>query len=274
MGLSLCGLGSRETTHNKPLCGKLHIFKASFASRWEKAPVSLFHMHFPTPQNVGKQRESLVPWLRPLLRERSAEKFKGAEKPKQLRDQAKPKWGLISRREWGIVRGKEKKGGRWLETKKVLGGELLCLAPLHQPSPPQACRAGEGSAGLLAPWDTKAWSGRGTASPLLHPWTPCHPLAPALWTGVVPVQTTLGKSRRSDPSGNRRASGMLLRSPWSSRRERQKQQVDAAGRSWVTGLQAAKDRHRKEPKLNCPRTQDCKAATSPRSNSSLRLYPP
>lgn len=36
---SLCGLGSRETLHNKPLCGKLHIFKASFSSKEEKASV-------------------------------------------------------------------------------------------------------------------------------------------------------------------------------------------------------------------------------------------
>lgn len=49
MGLSLCGPGPRETMYNKPLCGKLHRFKASFASRGEKASVSLFHMPSPTP---------------------------------------------------------------------------------------------------------------------------------------------------------------------------------------------------------------------------------
>lgn len=55
MGLSLCGPGPRETMYNKPLCGKLHRFKASFASRGEKASVSLFHMPSPTPRDTGKQ---------------------------------------------------------------------------------------------------------------------------------------------------------------------------------------------------------------------------
>lgn len=54
------------------------------------------------------------------------------------------------------------------------------------------------------------------------------------------VQTALGKARRSNPSGNCRAPGMLLWSLWSSRGERQKQQVRAAGRSWVTGMQVAR----------------------------------
>lgn len=44
-------------------------------------------------------------------------------------------------------REKKKKRGRWLETKKVLGGELLCLALLHQPSLQQERRAAEGSRG-------------------------------------------------------------------------------------------------------------------------------
>lgn len=110
---------------------------------------------------------------------------------------------------------------------------------------------------------------------------PGHLVTPrsALWTGrvmrrVVLVQTALGKAQRSDPSSNCRASGMLLRSLWSSRGERQKQQVRAAGRSWVTGMQAARGQaypycHGKQPKLICPHTQEYRAATSPCSDSSL-----
>lgn len=194
---------------------------------------------------MGKQCESLVPWLQLLPRERSAEKFKGAEKPKQAERSSQAKVGFNIEKGVGNCKRKRKKRREVAGNKESSWRRAAVLGP----SPPAFSTAGVqgwgGECGALAPWDTKAWSGRGTASPLLHPWTPCHPLAPALWTGVVPVQTTLGKSRRSDPSGNRRASGMLLRSLWSSRRERQKQQVIAAGRSWVMGLQAAKDRHSK-----------------------------
>lgn len=71
------------------------------------------------------------------------------QKPKELSKPSQARAGLIQKREGEIVRGKEKKmgkkkGGRWLETKKVLGTKLLCLAPLHQPSLLQECRAGEG----------------------------------------------------------------------------------------------------------------------------------
>lgn len=54
MGLSLCGLGSSKAMYNKPLCGKLRIFKASFASKGEKASVSLFHLHSPPNLKHGE----------------------------------------------------------------------------------------------------------------------------------------------------------------------------------------------------------------------------
>lgn len=61
---------------------------------------------------------------------------------------------LTQKREWAIVKGKEKKGGGWLETKQALGSELLQLASLHKASLLQACKAGE-SGGALVLQDTR-----------------------------------------------------------------------------------------------------------------------
>lgn len=121
-------------------------------------------------------------------------------------------------------REKKEKRGRWLETKKVLGGGLLWLALLHQPSPQQECRAAEGSEGCCAP-DTKDGSRRDPS--------PSSILGdndrPALLTGTAGrrtplAQMALGAAERSSSCG---ASQMP---PWFrcfSKAERKKQQSRA-----------------------------------------------
>lgn len=55
MALSLCGLRSRETTYNKPLCGKLCLFKASFTAKGKKASVFIP----PHPETQGSHMRAL-----------------------------------------------------------------------------------------------------------------------------------------------------------------------------------------------------------------------
>lgn len=112
---------------------------------------------------MEKQCESLTPWRREHQEVQRGRETKAAEGLRQTRA------GLIQKREWEIVRGKEKKGGRWLETKKVLGGKLLCLAPLHQHPLLQACGAGEGSVGLLCHRTSKLGAGEGQLAPSSDP---------------------------------------------------------------------------------------------------------
>lgn len=168
---SLCGLGSRETLHNEPLCGKLHIFKASFTSKEEKhqSKHQAFDFTHASPTlKRGEMREPHPPY------DTTAE-TKGAEQtqPSQSGFNTEKGGGNCKRKR--KKNGKKKKeGGGWKQRKFL--APSCCAWPLS--ISPHCCRSaglGRGD-GALGPWDGKAGSRTGTDQ-----WA--HSLCPPWWMG-------------------------------------------------------------------------------------------
>lgn len=164
---SLCGLGSRETLHNEPLCGKLHIFKASFTSKEEKhqSKHQAFDFTHASPTlKRGEMREPHPPY------DTTAE-TKGAEQtqPSQSRFNTEKGGGNCKR--------KRKKNGK-KKRREVAGNKESSWhqAAVLGPSPSALTAAGvQGWGGEMGLWGhgmAKLGAGQGQISG--H--TACAPL--------------------------------------------------------------------------------------------------
>lgn len=115
-------------------------------------------------------------------------------------------------------------------------------------------------------------------SPAL-PQPPCHPLTSALWTGragrrVTLLWTALGRQGEATPAGTAGHLGCCRGPSGLAEKRGGCNKSELGKRDAGSGRTLCHQHHSKQPKSPCPGTQHYRAATSPRSDSSLRLCPP